>query len=588
MLQALEHYQAGRDLDRATQWNARRIDLLRNPAHGIEEDLRRIYEKEHYAVGWPEGLRGVYDHLALEHTYAVIGGALGDEGKGRIVDNTLDMLINIKGVRKVYVRRFQGGSNSGHTLQRGEQKLAQHQIPCISFEEKAVGIMDSMMNINPDEIMTEYNYIENVVGKDSLKGRLIISREAVLNTDLDRAEETLLDMVALSDSGSTKRGMRTSSGHYYERTGMAIKDLVDPEWEQVADQLGKKYDQLALDFQARGWNMADVEVPDYHKIVLKDGNKRKMETRQQFLDRMKQARDWLKSNDLVQNTFPIHRRAWEEIMQGEAGSIDEGAQAIGLHPWLGTLGDTTSTDTSVGGILDSTKVWQARDIKYRMGVFKLTYTSSVGKREMTTEVRLDKNILTEADAISQGLSPDQIRAAWVREVAHEFGTTTGRPRDICNLDLAMLTYNCDVGNIEMLAATHADIARKGENIKVCTHYTRDGVVVPYQPGIEYQEGIEPQYVELPGWDMQEVQNARTFDQLPKECKQFMAFIQTRLGIPIVMATTGPSREQLLEIPNYRDENEWVKQTRRVFGGAPKNFTGDLIRPRQGETVFSRN
>lgn len=587
MQQILEHYQAGRDLDRATTWNARRIDLLRNPAQDIQEDLNRIYYQEHYAVGWPEGLRGIYDHLALENTYAILGGALGDEGKGRIVDNTLDMLVHIKGVRKVYVRRFQGGSNSGHTIQRGGQKLAQHQIPCISFEKRAVGIMDSMMNINPDEVMIEYNYIENVVGKDSLKGRLIISREAVLNTDLDRAEETLLDRIALSQSGSTKRGMRTSSAHYYERTGMTIKDLVDPQWEQVAEQLGKKYDQLALDFQARGWDMADVEVPDYDKIVRREGDKRKMETRQEFLDRMEGARDWLKSNDLVHNTFPIHRQAWEEIMQGKAGSIDEGAQAIALHPWLGTLGDTTSTDTGVGGILDSTKVWQARDIKYRMGVFKLTYTSSVGKREMVTKVPLEKNILTEKDAIARRLTLEQIRAAWIREVAHEFGTTTGRPRDICNLDLAMLAYNCDVGNIEMLAATHVDIARRKEFIKVCTHYTRDGVVVPYQPGIEYQKGIQPQYVELPGWDMTEVQQARTFDQLPKEAKQFMAFIQARLGIPIVMATTGPNRDQLLEIPNYRQDTP-INRIRHRFS-PNRNFTGEKIQPRRvQQTVFSRN
>ena len=170
---------------------------------------------------------------------------------------------------------------------------------------------------------------------------------------------------------------------------------------------------------------------------------------------------------------------------------------------------------------------------------------------MPTQVNLEKEIKKMSD-LPANASPAQRWAAFVREEGHEFGTTTGRPRDILHLDLEMMRFNCRMAGIEMLAGTHLDIAREGESIKVCTHYTgSDGRVVLYQPGLRYLKNVVPQYVELPGWDGDAVRRAKSFDEIPENAKKFLAFIQRRTGYPIVIATTGPDRSNYLDIPSFQ-------------------------------------
>jgi len=60
-------------------------------------------------------------------SYAFCGGAFGDEGKGRIVDEYVSALAK-KG--SVVVYRDNGGANAGHTVTLPDgQKIALHQLP---------------------------------------------------------------------------------------------------------------------------------------------------------------------------------------------------------------------------------------------------------------------------------------------------------------------------------------------------------------------------------------------------------------------------------------------------------------------------
>jgi adenylosuccinate synthase len=238
------------------------------------------------------------------------------------------------------------------------------------------------------------------------------------------------------------------------------------------------------------------------------------------------ARKNLLARKMVVNTFIMHQHIYQDKSQAV---LFEGAQALGLHPWLGTLPDITASDTSVYGVHTGTAFWKAHDIQERIGIFKIPYTSSVGARRMPTHAEDD----------------------WskkVREEAHEYGTTTGRPRDILYPDLPLLSYNFRMSGIEMLIGTHLDVAWEDIPIKVCTHYTdKKGNVVPYQPGLDYLKDVYPQYVELPGWDGALVRSAKTFKALPENAKKFLSFIQLRLATPIVAVTTGPGRNNYFEI-----------------------------------------
>lgn len=593
--QPIRYYVSGMQLERVDAYSARQQQLVLNPMFDLDKDIQRYIRDKEVRVGSPSDIGRLFNHFAESNVVVVLGAALGDEGKGSVVDRAMSYFVN-RGLKKVYVTRFNGGSNAGHTVTNGEQSVKLHQIASAVFQPENVevkAIMDAGMTFNPVEFQLEYNYVENTIGKNALKGRMNISDYAILNTDLDRAEEVLLDIIAGRKSGSTGRGIRTSTGHFYERTGLFMRDLIDEDWEK---KLGSKYDQLAIDFSARGESLEDTQVPDYEKILAMNQlwdelNQRKdmlaeeelvsqeaklksmstshtIGTKDQFLKRLGDVRRWLIEEDMVHNMVEIHMDSLREVLEGKAGHMFETAQALGLHPTLGTIGanDTTSTITDPEGVLYSTKVWRINDKNIKLGVFKATYTSSVGRRRMPTLVDLNEKKfgieIRRERQLPVIATPVERWAAWVRETANEFGTTTGRARDICHLDLPMLTYNCFAGKINMLAATHLDVARRGEKIKVCTHYLKNGTPVAYYPGIDSNTSIVPQYVELDGWNKEEVRNARSFNDLPVEAKTFLSFIQSRTGVPIVMSTTGPSREHLVKIPPYevpkRGFNGWIE------------------------------
>ncbi len=514
-----------------------------SPHLGIREDLDAIYNRNEVVVGWPDGVTRIFEDLARRYTVCVVGAALGDEGKGRIIDNKVDWLLNIPGVERAYVVRFQGGNNSGHTLEVGDHRFALHQVPSGVMYEEAVGIMDSGMVINPGDLMTEVGYVEDIVG--DTRGKLILSKNAMLNTDLERAEEGLNQHRSEGSKGGTKRGIGPTNAHRLDRLGVEIHNLLAADWREM---FGKRYDDYEKYFAAFEFNLAEVEVPDFAAEKQHDPNpKRKVGTKEEFLDRLEIVRTWIIDRDMVQNTFLIHDKIYNNV---KIGVLFEGAQALGLHGWLGTRPDVTASDTSVYGIQSGTQYWRAQDVVDRIGVFKIPYTSSVGARHMVTQVDLPKAVKGPTD-LPLSATAEQRWAAFVREEAHEFGTTTGRPRDILHLDLPFLTYNARMSGIEVLAGTHLDIAQEGQMIKVCTHYTDvKGNFVPYQPGLEYQAEYIPQYVELPGWDGEACRKAKTFDELPENAQKFLAFIQRRTGFPIVAATTGPARKNLVQFPGY--------------------------------------
>lgn len=541
----------------------RQRKLLLHPDKGILEDKNRIYKDGDYVLGWPMAAKRIYEGLVLNNTHAIVGVQLGDEGKGRLVDNVIESMI--PGIKLVYVDRFNGGSNAGHTVEKGGVKVALHQVPSSVMYTETVGIMDRGMVIHVEDLSTEVEYAEKKTSQ-SLKDRLYLSRDALMVTDLDRAEELLLSYKSGKSRGTTGRGIGPGYAHHYDHTGLKIKDLLADNWEE---KVGKKYDQMELDFtvhpNTRGeyTKLADVGVADFKGTLEEEerlahdptaskhadkSKTRPLGSKQEFISRLKSARQWLLDRNMVKDTYIIHRENMDNI--NNVGMLFEGGQALGLHPWLGTLMDTTASETGVRGVETSSGLWRVDDIRNRIGVFKATYMSSVGYRQMPTKVDIGETTSpNDLEKYIRNPTDDQKWAAWVRDFANEFGTTTGRPRDICHLDLALMGFNCWLSGSEVLAATHLDVARKNEEIKVCTHYTdSQGNYLEYKPGLEYQMGAIPHYEYLPSWDGEEVARAKTMEELPENAKKYLAFIQARIGVPIVIATTGPQRENMVDFP----------------------------------------
>lgn len=510
---------------------------LLEPGIGIHEDYDRIYNQGLRSIGWPKGEERIFARLARSNTAAVLGAALGDEGKGRFVDNKIDALSAIPGVDIVYVVRYQGGNNTGHTVENNDGiKLALHLIPSSIMHPEAIGVIDRGVVVHAEDLETEARYVEDRVG--DLRGKIILSPDAILATDLERAEEVLNKGRNSNTSGGTGRGISLAYAHHYDKLGLNVFNLLNRNWRET---FGNQYEQYERQFAAFGKDLAGTQVPDFYAAKMRGENKsRSVGIKGEFLDRLESARGWLLGRNMIRNTFILHR---ELLTDTHSGVIFEGAQALGLHPWLGTTPDATGSDTSISGILQGTGVWKTTDIADRIGIFKATFTSSVGSRRMPTHIDLAN--------LPEDLSPDQEWGMWVREEAHEYGTTTGRPRDILHLDLAMLTYNANMAGIEGLAATHLDIANENVPVRVCTHYTdQQGITIPYQSGLRHLENVVPQYIELPGWDRNACRQAKSIEELPENAANYLAFIQARTGFPIVATTTGPKRQDLIAFPGY--------------------------------------
>jgi len=516
---------------------AKRIRATTNssdPRATLEHDLRTIYIKNNILVGLPKNFTGIFSHLSRPNTTAIVGAALGDEGKGRIVDNKIEELIKKKTISSVTVVRFQGGNNAGHTVEKEGIKLALHLLPSFVFHEEAKGIMDRGMVVNPEDLRTEVAYVEDVVG--SLQHRLFLSDDAILCTDLERAEEFLNGYLQEGSKGGTGRGIGPSYAHHYDKTGLRIADLFKADWES---RLLKRYEQYEKLFQAFDLKLSQIDIPDFSATVKeKKAMKRIVGSKRIFLEKVRDSRAWLLKRKLISNTYPLHEKLSQDT---RAAIVFEGAQAAGLDSWIGTRPDVTSSNTTIYGVRDGTGYWRLQDIEERIGILKLPYTSSVGAREMPTHIALPKN--------PQDKSPktkDQQWASFVRETAHEYGTTTGRPRDINIVDLPFLSYNTKMSGIETLMATHLDICRAEDSIKICTHYTdKQGHVVPYQPGLRYLKNVIPQYTKVPGWDGAACQKAKNAENLPIHALKFLAFIQARLKNPITAITTGPARANFI-------------------------------------------
>jgi adenylosuccinate synthase len=129
----------------------------------------------------------------------------------------------------------------------------------------------------------------------------------------------------------------------------------------------------------------------------------------------------------------------------------------------------------------------------------------------------------------------------------EFGTTTGRPRRVGWLDLVLLHYAARVNGFSHLAITKLDILTGIDPLRVCVAYQKDGVEYPHLAmGLASLEGFKPVYQELPGWT-EDVQQARTWDDLPEAAQGYVRFIEETIGVPVGWISVGPERDQMVNL-----------------------------------------
>ena len=414
---------------------------------------------------------------------AVIGTQWGDEGKGKVVDFLCEDAD--------YVVRFQGGSNAGHTIKVGDEKYKFHLLPSGVVRGKTCVIGNGVV-VDPEVFLEEIDSLR----KRGIEPRIMVSDRANVimpyHKILDGAEEAYLGKKRI---GTTKRGIGPCYSDKIARKGIRVADLLDenllrdklesilPIKEKLAEIYGVRF---------------DFDVDELVEKYTEYG--RKMEP-------------------YITDTIAELNRA---IREGK-NILLEGAQGVMLDVDFGTYPYTTSSNTISGGACTGSGI-PPKCIDEVIGVVK-AYTTRVGMGPLPTELK---------DEIGKHL----------QERGGEFGTTTGRARRCGWLDLVVLKHSITISGVDKIALTKLDVLDGLREIMVCVGYEYDGRIMDTVPSnIRILENVKPVYEKLNGW--KSVSGVTTFEDLPREAKNYIKFIEEFLDTEVFLVSTGAEREKTI-------------------------------------------
>jgi len=204
--------------------------------------------------------------------------------------------------------------------------------------------------------------------------------------------------------------------------------------------------------------------------------------------------------------------------------ILEGAQGTLLDPDFGTYPYTTSSSPLAGGGCLGAGLSPSR-VTHVLGVFK-AYCTRVGSGPMPTELK---------DATGD----------MIRELAREYGTTTGRPRRCGWFDAVAARFSHRVNGFTSVAITRLDILDSLPSLKICVDYKLNGKTIHNFPASVNDLGkCQPVYEELPGWQAP-ITDIRRFEQLPAETRQYVLRLEELISSPVSLICVGPQREQAI-------------------------------------------
>jgi adenylosuccinate synthase len=415
----------------------------------------------------------------------VVGTQWGDEGKGKLTD----LLAKEMGL----VVRYQGGHNAGHTLVVDGESFALQLVPSGVLYDHITPVIGNGVVVDPRVLLEEIDRLE-AKGVDCSRLRLSGNAHLILpyHQQLDALHERYLGKNSL---GTTKRGIGPAYADRSLRVGLRVQDLLDPKiFRQKLDVvlhtvnpiLAKVYNKLPVDADAICAEYLDVCRPRLEPYI-------------------------------ADTVTLVH-----EALESGQHVLLEGAQATFLDLDHGTYPYVTSSNPVAGGACTGAGVGP-RHIDRVIGIAK-AYITRVGAGPFPTEL---------FDEVGDHLV----------EVGREFGTNTGRRRRPGWFDAVMMRQAVRLNSLSEISITKLDVLDGLDRLKVCVAYDHDGervTTLPYHQSVLHK--VTPIYEELPGWT-DTISTATEPGQLPPQARDYIAFLQEQVGVPIRVVGVGPGREQ---------------------------------------------
>jgi adenylosuccinate synthase len=421
----------------------------------------------------------------------VIGTQWGDEGKGKIVDWLTGKVSGVV--------RFQGGHNAGHTLVVNGKKTILRLIPSGILHPHVTCFLGNGVVLSPTALLQEIDEL-SAAGIDVIS-RMRISQACPLilpyHVAVDQARELKQGDAKI---GTTGRGIGPTYEDKVARRAIRLNDLLFPER-----------------FRAKL-----VEVLDYHNFVLTQYLKAAPVSFESVFEPTLQMAERLKPM-IADVSGELNK-----MMSEGKHLLFEGAQAALLDVDHGTYPYVTSSNCLAGQASAGAGVGP-QALSYVLGITK-AYATRVGSGPFPTELE---------DATGEQL----------RKRGNEFGSVTGRPRRCGWFDAAALKRAAQINGLTGLCITKLDVLDGLSTLRICTGYRINGETVDVLPyGAENIAMCEPIYEDHAGWSQSTV-GIQDWDKLPKAAQVYLRRIETLVGAPIALISTGPDRKETIVLEN---------------------------------------
>lgn len=413
----------------------------------------------------------------------VLGTFYGDEGKGKIID-----YLSENADASI---RCSGGNNAGHTINVNGKKYAFHLIPSGILNENTKAIIGNGVVIDPKVLIEE---IEDLKSNGFSVNNLYISDKAHIIMPYHIMMDKLQEEIRENKIGTTARGIGPAYTDKFERSGIRVEDFISDKFEVLAKNNIIKNNKI---FKLYGKDELDVEktINEYKEYAL-----------------------YLKKY-VVDTVDMIH-----ELLEEDKKIVCEGAQAALLDIDFGNYPFVTSSNPTIGGVCTGTGIGP-KYIGEVYGVLK-AYSSKVGEGMFMTE-------------------QDNEIGDTIRELGHEYGTTTKRPRRCGWLDLVALKYAARIDGLTGLAINHMDTIGKLDKIKLCVGYEYNGKkTMRFSTNNDYLKKCTPIYEEFDG-NFGDISNITKREELPENAKKYLNRIEEIVNVPIKFIGTGADRNNMI-------------------------------------------
>ena len=386
------------------------------------------------------------------------------------------------------VTRYQGGNNAGHTVIVEDVTYKLNLIPSGVIRGKFCFLGQGIV-LDPEHFMNEFKKISEKIKNPQIFLSSNIPLILHYHKQLDKINESILS--GESKIGTTAKGIGPAYQDKVGRKSVKLYELENHEYlKDKLHTIKKFYDPILIAFDEK-----PIDI-DETVIIL--------------LNFFQEIKNLIVDNNFIKQNF-MKKKILFEGAQGALLDLDHGS-----YPFV-TSSNTISSNVVIGSGLQ---------VNYEtLGIFK-AYATRVGNGPFPSEL---------FDSVGD----------YIAEKGVEFGTVTKRKRRCGWLDLVSLKYSCEINRVKELCITKVDVLNDLKEIKVCKSYegkSFNEINFSNSNFLNACNLLDSDYEIFPSWGNL---GSNDYQNLPKNLKNYIIYIENYLDLPIKIISLGPERNQTI-------------------------------------------